>query len=59
MAEEINGLDDKTQEKRSKKHDKQAADLEKVTDFMEEIESLNITNVSCKNNSFFYLLTIF
>lgn len=46
--EAVNGVDEKTQDKRQKKHDKEAADLERVTDFMEEneIKSMNITNVS-------------
>lgn len=46
--EVVNGVDEKTQDKRQKKHDKEAADLERVTDFMEEneIKSMNITNVN-------------
>ena len=47
-VQEMNGTEaaPDTPDKRQKKHDSGAADLEKVTDFQEETELHNIANVN-------------
>lgn len=48
---EVNGTDDvQQQDRKQKKHDSGAADLEKVTDFVEEKEiSKDFSNVSMRS----------
>lgn len=48
--EDVNGVDEKQQQdKKQRKHDSGAADLERVTDYIEENESISIANVSVIN----------
>lgn len=45
-TDDTNGDEKQQQDKKQRKHDSGAADLEKVTDWTEENESLSIANVS-------------
>lgn len=53
-TENVNGQDD-VQDRKQKKHDSGAADLERVTDFQEETEiSKDISNVNKQLNFLYF-----
>lgn len=57
IEETVNGTDDvqEVQDKKQRKHDSGAADLEKVTDFQEETELSNtIANVNIRSSGIIF-----